>query len=108
MLNTSPMREEEMLRPSVLRKAEAGLRRQDTLLHASILDRKLVLLLHRRHLLWILCPRLIKVIGLFYRAVRRLLRLVALSIRLSWLLLSCWRRLVIGLLRPIVGRLLVL
>src|SRR5712691_2716656 len=69
----------------------------------------LPLLLHWRHLLWILCLGLIEFIGLPCRGVGGLLRVVALSIRLRWLLYSCWRRRsVVGLLWLVVGWLLVL
>src|SRR5205085_1247835 len=49
----------------------------------------LPLLPHWRHLLWILCLGLIEFIGLPCRGIGGLLRVVAPSIRLRWLLYSC-------------------
>src|SRR5260370_19721847 len=90
----------EVLFSYAIRSHHSEARDNNSSLHATV-----TLLLHRWHLLWILRTGLIGVIGLSRRAVVRLLRLVALSIRLLWLLLS-W--LVVRLLWLVVGWLLLL
>src|SRR5260370_4831654 len=90
----------EVLFSYAIRSHHSEARDNNSSLHATV-----TLLLHRWHLLWILRTGLIGVIGLSRRVVVRLLRLVALSIRLLWLLLS-W--LVVRLLWLGVGRLLLL
>src|SRR5260221_11587336 len=90
----------EVLFSYAIRSHHSEARDNNSSLHATV-----TLLLHRWHLLWILRTGLIGVIGLSRRAVVRLLRLVALSIRLLWLLLS-W--LVVRLLWLVGGGLLLL
>src|SRR5260221_3950453 len=63
-----------------------------------------LLLLHRRHLLRILCPGLVEVVGRCRGTVVWLLRfrLVALPILLIWRLLPPFRRLRLGIRRPLL------
>src|SRR5260221_7231013 len=88
----------EVIFSYAIRSHHSEARDNNSSLHATV-----TLLLHRWHLLWILRTGLIGVIGLSRRAVIGLLRLVALSI---WLLGPLLSRLVVRLLRLVIGALL--